>query len=640
MYKLVRLITLLVIDVILVTASVLAAYLLRFDFEIPELFIGTLPYVFSVIVPIMIGSFYVFKIYRKIWQYANVADLFAIFNGTLLGTGVFYLFHQLVHQFYSEIVVPRSMYPLTFITVFLVVGCSRVVWRLIRNSNTKKMPHHRKALIVGAGEAGVLVARELKREHSEQYPVAFIDDNLQKKHYEVTGIPVVGTREDIPQVVKHYGIDEIIIAIPSAPRLEISKIINIAKGTGCRIKIVPSVNDLINGKITINTLRKVSVEDLLGREPVKVDLNEIADYLRGKVVLVTGAGGSIGSEICRQVASIEPDQLLLLDHSENNIYDIEIELKKRFPSLSIVALIADIKDEVRMRGIFGQFRPDVVFHAAAHKHVPLMEGNPKEAVMNNVFGTRNVALCAHEFKVKRFVLISTDKAVNPTSVMGTTKRIAEMIVQDLNRRSQTLFSAVRFGNVLGSRGSVIPLFQKQIEEGGPVTVTHPDMIRYFMTIPEAVQLVIQAGAYTTGGEIFILDMGNPVKIDDLAHDLIRLSGLEPGKDIQIVYTGMRPGEKLFEELLSKEEGATATKHDRIYVGGLMDLPVKQLDRLLNDLKEATTPEEVKLQLQRLVPEYRPSNSGIDSIQTSDQLQASLEIVATLDRKYEMKESVE
>jgi FlaA1/EpsC-like NDP-sugar epimerase len=494
------------------------------------------------------------------------------------------------------------------------------------------MPYHRKALIVGAGEAGVMVVKELRRTKSEQYPVVFIDDNPQKQNFEVLGIPVVGKRCDIPKVVKQYHIDDIIVAIPTASRSDIAEIISICKETGCQIKMVPRMNDLINGKITFNMIREVSVEDLLGRDPVKVDMDEITGYLADQVVLVTGAGGSIGSEICRQVAQVNPRQLIILGHGENSIYEIEHELRKSFPALNLESIIADIQDRRSIEDVFLNYKPQVVFHAAAHKHVPLMEKNPIEAVKNNVFGTKNVAECAHEAGVKRFVLISTDKAVNPTSVMGATKRIAEMILRELSLRSQTKFSAVRFGNVLGSRGSVIPLFKKQIESGGPVTVTHPEMVRYFMTIPEAVQLVIQAGSIAAGGEIFILDMGKPVKISDLAKDLIRLSGLEPDKDIQIVYTGMRPGEKLFEEILSKEEGAAATKYDRIFIGKPAE-EEQDLDRLIEEFKLTTTPDEVRRHIKRLVPSYawHEEKEKLDKEQVNELLRASLEVVATLNQ---------
>jgi len=641
MYKYIRLATLLIIDAFLLVLSVYVAYLLRFDFAINSEFLRTFPYVFAMFVFLILTSFYLFRIYKRIWQYASAGDLLAIIKGAFLGTGAFFLIHHgIIHNYYPDIIVPRSIYPLTLIIGFLTVAGSRFVWRLLRDSYGKMMPHHRKALIVGAGEAGVMVVKEIRRMNSIQYPVAFIDDNVQKQNYEVMGIPVVGTRHDIPQVVKKFKIDEIIVAIPTASRTEISEIINLCKETGCQIKIVPRVKDLINGNITVNMIRDVSVEDLLGREPVKVDFEELTGYLEGQVVLITGAGGSIGSEICRQVAAILPKQLLILGHGENSIYEIENELRKAYPSLALEPIIADVQEKMRIEQVFREYQPQVVFHAAAHKHVPLMECNPYEAVKNNVFGTRNVAECAHAFGAKRFVLISTDKAVNPTSVMGATKRIAEMILQSINANSNTIFTAVRFGNVLGSRGSVIPVFKRQIEEGGPVTVTHPDMIRYFMTIPEAVQLVIQAGSLATGGEIFILDMGQPVKIAELARDLVRLSGLEPGKDIQIVYTGLRPGEKLFEEILTSEEGATTTKHDRIFVSRPSDISYEELRAGLEEFErvslwyDSSDQIKVKRMLKQMVPTYKlhENNQSFDKATVNEQIRATLEMVAALENK--------
>ncbi|WP_276353544.1 polysaccharide biosynthesis protein [Cohnella caldifontis] len=641
MFNRIRLGLLLAVDALLIILSVYIAYLLRFDFSIKSQFIKTFSYVFPVSATLLLTSFFIFRIYKRIWQYASLGDLIAILKGAFVGTGAFFLLHHLViHHYYPHLVVPRSIYPLTLIVCFLTVGGSRAVWRLIRDRYGRMMPYHRKALVVGAGEVGVMIVKEMRQVRSELYPVAFIDDNVRKQSYEVMGIPVVGTRYDIPSVVKRFKIDDIIVAIPTASRTDVAEIINLCKETGCQIKIVPRMNDLINGKVTINMIRDVSVEDLLGRDPVKVEFDEISKYLRGRVILVTGAGGSIGSEICRQVAAINPMRLILLGHGENSIYEIELELRKSFPSLEITTIIADVQERPRMEQVFGLYRPEVVFHAAAHKHVPLMENNPFEAIKNNVFGTRNVAECAHAYGAKRFVLISTDKAVNPTSVMGATKRIAEMILQTLNGKSDTIFAAVRFGNVLGSRGSVIPVFKKQIEDGGPVTVTHPDMVRYFMTIPEAVQLVIQAGSLATGGEIFILDMGKPVKIADLAKDLIRLSGLEPDKDIQIVYTGLRPGEKLFEEILTSEEGAATTKHDRIYVSRSLEISNLEFEQAVTEFDRIHREElpidsdQIRSLLKKVVPTYRwqMSNTSFDQTTVSEQIRASLELVAALENK--------
>ncbi|MFB9274571.1 polysaccharide biosynthesis protein [Cohnella cellulosilytica] len=633
MFQKTRLVSLLICDALLICISVYLSYLLRFDFSIRPYFLNTLPYVMISSSIFLVASFYNFKIYKRVWQYASVGDIIAIIKGVVTGTTIFFVFHQLNNYYYSHVVVPRSIYPLTIMISFLLVGSSRFIWRLFRDNYIKMQPYHRRALIVGAGEAGIMVVRELKHNRqSEMYPVAFIDDDPSKWHKEIMGIPVFGGRNDIVNVVKQYKIVDVIVALPTATRSVISEIVNISKNTGCQIKIVPRVNDLINGKITINMIREVEVEDLLGRDPIQVDMEEITGYLTDQVVLISGAGGSIGSEITRQVAATNPRNLVILDHSENNIYDIEIELRSKYPDLNLTPVIADVKNRNRIEQVIRQARPRVIFHAAAHKHVPLMEANPLEAVQNNVIGTKNLAENAHQYGVKKFVLISTDKAVNPTSVMGATKRIAEMIVQDLDKRSDTLFSAVRFGNVLGSRGSVIPLFKKQILAGGPVTVTHPEMVRYFMTIPEAVQLVIQAGAIARGGETFILDMGNPVKIADLAKDLVRLSGLEPEKDIKIVYTGIRPGEKLFEEILSHEEGASATKHDRIYIGVPIEINEDKLAASIELLRHAKTGHEVRVNLSLLVPNYRWVKEGAqqDQKEARELMNASLEMVATLE----------
>ncbi|WP_338131207.1 polysaccharide biosynthesis protein [Cohnella rhizosphaerae] len=451
-----------------------------------------------------------------------------------------------------------------------------------------------------------MVAREFKgSDMADHKLIGFVDDAKDKHNLTIHGLPVLGGRSDLSTLVEVFKIKEIIIAIPSVPRSQISEIINLCMACGVKIKIIPGINDLIKGKISVNAIRNVDVEDLLGRDPVHTDLQGIADYVHNKVVLITGAGGSIGSELCRQVASFAPDKLLLLGHGENSIYTIEMELKHKFPGMLFEPIIADVQDRRRMEEVFDSYRPQVVFHAAAHKHVPLMEKNPAEAVKNNVFGTQNVADCADKFGTERFVLVSSDKAVNPTSVMGATKRIAEMYVQSLNASSRTRFASVRFGNVLGSRGSVIPAFKTQIARGGPVTVTDPQMVRYFMTIPEAVQLVIQAGALSQGGEIFILDMGEPVRILKLAEDLIRLSGYEPYIDIPIHFTGIREGEKLYEELLTAEEGATKTQHERIYIGKPEVISREDLARELNKLNRviAGGSDDVKEAIEQLVPLY-------------------------------------
>ena len=417
----------------------------------------------------------------------------------------------------------------------------------------------------------------------------------------------MGGREEIPGLVKKYGVDEIMIALPSAPAKEIKQILDICKETGCEMKRLPGVYQLVNGEVGISTLKEVDVNDLLGRDPVKVDLSAILDCVAGKTILVTGGGGSIGSEICRQVAEHNPGRMVIIDIYENTTYDIQNELKRKYPNLDIVVLIASVRNTKRMELIFQKYRPEIVYHAAAHKHVPLMEDSPNEAVKNNVLGTWKVVQAADRWKVRRFVLISTDKAVNPTNIMGATKRICEMIIQTYNNRSKTEFVAVRFGNVLGSNGSVIPLFKRQIAQGGPVTVTHPDIIRYFMTIPEAVSLVLQAGAYAKGGEIFILDMGEPVKIADLARNLILLSGHKPGEDISIVYTGLRPGEKLFEEMLMEEEGLQDTENEMIHIGKPIQMDEDHFLMQLENLKDYVVqePEDIRKWVQEIVPTYHP-----------------------------------
>ena len=468
-----------------------------------------------------------------------------------------------------------------------------------------------KVLIVGAGDAGAMLLREIERYHiANRQVVGFIDDDKNKTGKILLGVKVLGTRNELVKIASEKGIDEIIIAMPSVKGKEIKAIINICKETNCKLTILPGLYEIIEGKVSISQLRPVDIEDLLGRDPVKLDTTAVKEYLAGKIVLITGAGGSIGSEIVRQVAKMQPKKLLLLGKGENSIYEITQELKINCPEVKTVPIIADIRDKERIKAIMDYFKPQVVFHAAAHKHVPLMEYQPAEAVRNNILGTKVVADEAAAHNVETFVMISTDKAVNPTSVMGCTKRVAEMYVQSMNKNSGTRFVAVRFGNVLGSRGSVIPLFKKQIAKGGPVTVTHPDMKRYFMTIPEASQLVLQAGAMAKGGEVFVLDMGEPVRIYDLAKDLITLSGLIPDKDIEIKITGLRPGEKLFEELLSAEDGTEKTTHKKIFTARIKEIDKAGLDKEISKILEITDGEEVVAALQKIVPTYTPNRENI------------------------------
>ncbi|WP_202079420.1 nucleoside-diphosphate sugar epimerase/dehydratase [Caldalkalibacillus salinus] len=595
------------IDLLLVSLAILYAYLLRFDFKIPEQYISQIPYIIVSFGLIVIVSNYCFGIYKRMWRYASIGELISLFKVAGISTGAFFILYTGYKFLVDPVVIPRSIFLISFGLLILLVGGSRLAWRMWRDSYIKIQPHHRRALIVGAGNAGTFVARELKHNPGGSfYPIAFVDDDDTKHHLEVMGLPVLGSRKDIPNIVKNYDIDDIIIAIPSAKRKEVRKIFDIGKETSAKVKILPKVADLIEGKVSIQKIRDVKVEDLLGRDPVQVDLEGIMGYVTAKRVLVTGAGGSIGSELCRQVSQFNPELLILLGHGENSIYQIEMELRRTYPHLDILPIIADVQDKDRIDEVYKTLQPEVVFHAAAHKHVPLMERNPVEAVKNNIIGTKNVAECASKYGTERFVLISTDKAVNPTSVMGATKRVAELIVESLNETSFTKFTAVRFGNVLGSRGSVIPLFKRQIEQGGPVSVTHPEMVRYFMTIPEAVQLVIQAGALTKGGEVFILDMGEPVKILDLAQDLIRLSGFTPDEDIKIKFSGIRPGEKLYEEILTKEEGATSTKHDRIFIGKTANWTSKEMEKEIQQLQSVLhkSPVDIKKALRQIVPTFK------------------------------------
>lgn len=594
-------------DVGLLVGSLVSAYLLRFEFSIPEKFLRSFPWLALLFIVCHVLFFHRLKLYHRVWRYAGAEELYSVVQAVTFGSVSFLLVNGLVFHF----LIPRSIYVMSWFITICSIGLMRLIPRCLYELYFFQLNAERRkrTLIVGAGEGGKLIIKELKNCKSSLYwPVAIVDDDPRKRHLVINGLKVVGDRFSIPCIVKKMKIETIIVAIPSASGKEIKEIVRICKQTPCTIKILPCVRDWISGNVSMDVLRNIEIEDLLKREPVELDLREIGYYIRGKVVLVTGAGGSIGAELCRQLSRFEPRQLLLLGHGENSIYEIEQQLKTSFPHLHFVPIIADIRDKKRLTDIFAAFRPHIIFHAAAHKHVPLMEQHPVEAIMNNVFGTKHLAELADWFCAEKFVMISTDKAVNPTSVMGATKRIAEMIVQAINGSSTTCFCAVRFGNVLGSRGSVIPTFKQQIKRGGPVTVTHPDMMRYFMTIPEAVQLVLQAGALAKGGEVFLLDMGEPVKIVDLAKDLIRLSGFEPDVDIPIVYTGIREGEKLFEELLTEKEKAAVTKNDRIFISPSEPISMIQLFPLLEKLREYVEkrPDDVFDILGELVPAYQPA----------------------------------
>lgn len=517
---------------------------------------------------------FIYKLYNKVWSYASVGELVAIAKAitfSIIGVAV-------VQLIVNGSVFSRALL-ITWMLHILLIGGSRFVWRIFRDRYIAKDTQQKKrTLIVGAGSAGAMIARQLKNEHSntELLPVAFVDDDMNKQKMQVYNLPVEGTTADIEEVAAEHDIEHIVIAIPSLQNGELEKIVEESNKTNAKVQMIPKIEDLMTGKVSVSNLKNVEVEDLLGREPVKLDIDMIQEYVTGNTVMVTGAGGSIGSEICRQLMRFSPKKILLVGHGEYSIYSIDMELKQKYgdTETEIIPIIADIQDRERIFGIVGKHNPSIIYHAAAHKHVPLMEYNPHESVKNNIIGTKNVAEAADTFGVSTFVMVSTDKAVNPTNVMGATKRVAEMVVQGLAQRSKTTkFVAVRFGNVLGSRGSVIPLFKKQIERGGPVTVTHPDMTRYFMTIPEASRLVIQAGTLAKGGEIFVLDMGEPVKIADLAKNLIKLSGYTED-EIPIAYSGIRPGEKMYEELLNENEVLPGEVYEKIYVGRTVEVESK------------------------------------------------------------------
>jgi FlaA1/EpsC-like NDP-sugar epimerase len=591
-------------DAVLINLAVYFALALRFDGQIPLQYLESSPIVMLLLTFVTIMFFIVLKLYQRIWEYASIKEMLAIMRASTYSMALVWL---LIYALDLD-GLPRSVYILAWLMIILFVGASRLSWRLFRDLYIKSDSGSlKKVLIVGAGDAGAMLAREIdKNRHLGLKALGFVDDEASKQRNILYGIRVLGTRKDIPRLVRELAIDEVIIAMPSVAGATIREIVDICKQSRVKVKILPGLYQSSNSSL-FSHLREVQMEDLLKREAVKSDLNGIAHYLEDKVVLVTGAGGSIGSELCRQLLNINPRQLILVENCENNLFDIEMELKER-PSLAqVIPQLLDVRQADKLEALFRQYRPQVVFHAAAYKHVPMMERHPEAAIENNVMGTRNTAEIADRCGVETFILISTDKAVNPTSVMGASKRIAELLIKDINRRSHTRFAAVRFGNVLGSRGSVIPTFMKQIQKGGPVTVTHPEMRRYFMTIPEAVQLVIQAGAMAKGGEIFVLDMGEMVKIHDLARDLIRLAGFEPDKDIQIVYNGIRPGEKLYEELFTDREEMDSTRHERIFISrkeiddDCLDIS-KSLGLILKKpIKERS--EVLKL-IMRMVPEYR------------------------------------
>jgi FlaA1/EpsC-like NDP-sugar epimerase len=517
-----------------------------------------------------------FKLYKKAWEYASVGELISIFKSVTLSI----ITTAIVQQIIVDNILIRVLL-VTWMLHLLLIGGSRFSWRIFRDAYLKGVENKKRTLVIGAGSAGIMVTRQLLKNHdAELLPVAFIDDDVKKKGLYVMDIPVVGGIAEIESAVNDMNIDNIVIAIPSLSKKELNIIFQECAKTKAKTQILPMLEDLMTGKVSVNEFRDVKVEDLLGREPVKLDNDNIAESVTGKTIMITGAGGSIGSEICRQISKFNPARVILLGHGENSIYTIELELKGTYgDSIEFITEIADVQDRNKMFAIMDKYKPNKVYHAAAHKHVPLMERNPEEAVKNNVIGTKNVSEAASAANVETFVMVSTDKAVNPTNVMGSTKRMAEMIVQHMDTISETKFVAVRFGNVLGSRGSVIPLFKKQIQAGGPVTVTHPDMVRYFMTIPEASRLVIQAGALARGGEIFVLDMGDPVKIVDLAKNLIKLSGYTID-EIGIEFSGVRPGEKLYEELLNEDEIHNKQVFPMIYIGKTATIYIEEIQEIL------------------------------------------------------------
>ncbi len=605
--KRVRMIVLMAVDIGMVCLASFLGLFIRFDMNIGRIPAEYARAVFTYLpfyVAATILVFFLLRMYATMWSVAGIREA-----GHIVGACGLASLIQMAGMLMLEMKVPRSYFVLSFMALSAEEGLVRLSYRILTTIHLpgKQLKDGRRVLIAGAGTSGAVILKEMQTSpYAEGYVVCFVDDDKNKVGKILNGVPIAGKREDIPGLVEKYKVDEIYIAMPSAPAKDRKEIIEICRETGCRVKILPGIYQLLNGEVSVGKLREVEIEDLLGREPVRVNMDEILDYVRGKVVLVTGGGGSIGSELCRQIAGHQPKQLIVFDVYENNAYDLQQELKEKFPGLNLVVLIGSVRNTHRVESVFEKYRPEIVYHAAAHKHVPLMEDSPNEAIKNNVFGTYKTAKAADKYGTKRFVLISTDKAVNPTNIMGASKRMCEMVVQMMNAKSKTDFVAVRFGNVLGSNGSVIPLFKKQIEQGGPVTVTHPEIIRYFMTIPEAVSLVLQAGAYAKGGEIFVLDMGEPVKILDLAKNLIRLSGYEPDEDIPITFTGLRPGEKLYEELLMDEEGLQDTPNKLIHIGKPIAFDMEEFCVQLDRLYEVANldSEAIRGEVKKIVPTYQ------------------------------------
>lgn len=602
------------LDIVLINLSSFLALWLRFEMAVSNIYP---PFMESVLetmpinTVITVAIFVAVRLYTSLWRFASIKELMYVLEGCV-GSALF----NLLYYYFTYKDICRSYYLLYGTALFLLTCVSRFSYRFFSFLYRGQIhgSHARNTMIIGAGEACNVAMKELEQSKELDSRIfCIIDDDPKKQGTFIHGVKIVGGREKIVEYAQKYAINEIIVAIPSASRKEQRKILSICQNVpNCELKILPGVYQLVNGDVSVSKLRNVEIEDLLGRDTVQVMTEKIGHYVSDKVVLVTGGGGSIGSELCRQIAANGPRQLIIFDIYENNAYDIQQELMRMYPYLNLVVLIGSVRNGRKVNSVFAQYRPDIVYHAAAHKHVPLMEDSPNEAIKNNVFGTYKVALAADKYNAKKFVLISTDKAVNPTNIMGASKRICEMIIQVFNNRSDTEYVAVRFGNVLGSNGSVIPLFKKQIAAGGPVTVTHPDIVRYFMTIPEAVSLVLQAGASAAGGEIFVLDMGQPVKIAELAKNLIQLSGYEVDVDIAIQYTGLRPGEKLYEEMLMKEEGLQSTENDQIYIGKPIEFDENQFLKDLEELYQAAYAEtdHMKKIVKRIVPTYKLRNADI------------------------------
>ncbi|MCX5803001.1 MAG: nucleoside-diphosphate sugar epimerase/dehydratase, partial [Proteobacteria bacterium] len=590
-------------DVVLVTLSYWLAYLLRFNFSIPEIFYNKFVESLPVLVLIRIVCFYLFRLYSGVWRYASINDLLRILKAITLSSFLFVAFITFRYHFID---FPRSVFLIDWFVIIIFVGGVRFLYRLSREFYMVKGDNKKRVLIIGAGRAGEMLLREMKQNPNIAFdPVGFLDEDPDKQGRRIHNVPVLGKVEDVGRIVLKKKVQEIVIAIPSMTGKEMRKIIHQCKDMGIPCKTVPAMGDILNGKVSVNEIREIRIEDLLGREHIELNRELIKGYLSNKKVLVTGAGGSIGQELCRQILKINPEKLILFERVENELYHLEMEFSELFPNAPCAFVLGDILDVKRLEGVIGEYRPEVVFHAAAYKHVPMMEVHPAEAIKNNIMGTQNVAEVSAMYDVAKFVMISTDKAVKPSSVMGASKRIAELICQGMNQRQKTKYIVVRFGNVLNSAGSVIPLFKEQIAKGGPLTVTHPDATRYFMSIPEAAQLVMQAGAMGKGGEIYVLDMGEPVRITDLAADMVRLMGLRMGEDIDIVYSGLRPGEKIHEELITDEEEVEPTSHEKIMMVKASSFDWIDLQKRIEEFVEKIdqyNPQEIREKLMSIVPE--------------------------------------